>query len=104
MAKKVDYYHDLSEEMIKADKARDAANIAYDAMDHNDLEIPSELKTIQWVRPNVDTGPSTDIAAGLRVLSALQENITIQPLASNQATKEKVNEWERSLAWVMAQV
>jgi len=103
MAKKVDYYHDLAEEMIKADKARDAANISYDAMDHNDWEIPSELKTIQWVRPNVDTGPSTDIAAGVRVLSALQENITIQPLASNTPTKRKVNEWERSLEWLMAQ-
>jgi len=103
MPKKIDYYHDLSEEMIKADKARDAANIAYDAMDHNDWEIPSELKTIQWVRPNVDTGPSTDIAAGVRVLSALQENITIQPLASNTPTKRKVNEWERSLEWLMAQ-
>src|SRR3990167_7858129 len=103
MPKKITYYNEIAQDMIKADKDRNNANLAYDAMDHNQWQRPSTLENILWIRDDIDTGPSTDIAAGLRVLSALQENITIQPLASNQATKEKVNEWERSLAWVMAQ-
>src|SRR3990172_1361380 len=103
MPKKITYYNEIAQDMIKADKDRNNANLAYDAMDHNQWQRPSTLENIMWIRDDIDTGPSTDIAAGLRVLSALQENITIQPLASNQATKEKVNEWERTLSWVMAQ-
>src|SRR3990170_8973147 len=102
MPKNITYYLDLSQDMIAADKERDLANLAYDAMDHNDWEVPTNLRQIQWIRPNVDTGPSTDIAAGLRVLSAFKENITIQPLSQN--SKKKVNEWERTLEWIMAQV
>ena len=104
MPKKISYYNELALEMIEADKDREAANRYYDAMDHNEWSLPTALRSIQWIRKDTDTGPSTDIAAGLRVLSALQENITIQPLANNQATKRKVNEWERALEWLMAQV
>src|SRR3989304_354087 len=103
MPKKITYYNEIAQDMIKADKDRNNANLAYDAMDHNQWQRPSTLENILWIREDTAPGPPPDIAAGLRVLSALQENITIQPLASNQATKEKVNEWERSLAWVMAQ-
>src|SRR4030067_2726371 len=103
MPKKITYYNEIAQGMIRADKDRNNANLAYDAMDHNQWQRPSQIDNVAWIRDDIDTGPSTDIAAGLRVLSALQENITIQPLASNQATKEKVNEWERSLAWGMGQ-
>ena len=104
MPKKITYYNEIAQDMIKADKDRNSANLAYDAMDHNQWQRPTSLENIPWIRDDIDTGPSTDIAAGLRVLSALQENITIQPLASNQSTKDKVNEWERALSWVMSQV
>ena len=103
MPKKLEHYVAIAASMVAVDKKRDEANKAYDRMDHNEWDLPSGLQTVQWIRRKVNTGPSTDLATGVRVLSSLDENVTIQPLASNLATKQKVNGWERSLKWLMVQ-
>ena len=61
-----------------------------------------------WARPFKTTVPSDAIKAGVRVLSGLDENITIDPYAFEEdalgdlaAAKEKANKWERALKWSM---
>jgi len=46
MPKKITYYNEIAQDMIKADKDRNNANLAYDAMDHNQWQRPSTLGTV----------------------------------------------------------
>jgi hypothetical protein len=90
--------------MIKDDKQRDMANKHYDDMDHVEWEPPDKLRKQGWFRSDPSTDPHDAIATGVRVLSALKEGITLQPLASNPETKTKANQNEKTLGWIMDQV
>ena len=104
MPKKLEHYQELAEEMIKKDEPRNRMNDKYDNMDHVDWVPDSELSKLWWFRANPSTDPHDAISAGVRVLSAQKEGITLQPLAANVETKQKANENERVLSWTMDQV
>jgi len=104
MVEKLEHYKELAEKMIKQDEKRNLANDDYDKMDHNEWAAPSNLRDLDWFRKYISTDPSDAINAGTRVLSALDERLTLQPVADNQDTKNRANEIERALKWVMSQV
>ena len=104
MVNKIEHYQELAAKMIKADEKKTNNNIKYDNMDHVAWELPDNLKKIQGMRSVPSTDPHDVISTGVRVLSALKEKPTLQPLASNQSTKEKANDNERALEWEMARV
>ena len=61
-----------------------------------------------WARPFKTTVPYDAIKAGVRVLSGLSEDITIDPYAFEEnalgdlaAAKKKANDWEVALKWQM---
>jgi hypothetical protein len=101
MVFKLEHYQELAEKMIKADTERDRANDQYDQMDHVYWEGPSELRKIQWFRAVPSTDPHDAISAGVRVLSALEEDVSLQPLAANVETKKTANDNEKILKWQM---
>ena len=104
MVYKLEHYQELAEKMIDVDKERELANIAYDNMDHVDWDAPSKLKEIMGFRAAPSTDPHDAINTGVRVLSAQDERVKLQPLADNVDTKQKANENERALKWIMDQV
>jgi len=104
MVYKLEHYQELAERMIKDDEMRDLANRRYDDMDHVHWIPDAKLQKLWWFRSSPSTDPHDAISAGVRVLSALDEKVTLQPLAANPETKKTANERERVLKWVMAQV
>lgn len=104
MVEKLKYYQELAEKMVKQDEKRNDNNNAYDKMDHNDWDAPPKLRELVWFRKFISQDPHDAISAGTRVLSALDERLTLQPLADNQETKSRANEIERALKWQMSQV
>ena len=104
MPYKLEHYQELAEKMIKDDKQREKNNKKYDDMDHVNWEAPTKLKELQGFRAVPSTDPHDVISTGVRVLSALDEKLTLQPLRSNQDTKDKANDNERALKWLMDQV
>jgi hypothetical protein len=101
MVDKLKHYQELAEKMIKADEERDRANNKYDLMDHVTWDPPQELRKIQWFRSVPSTDPHDAISSGVRVLSALEEDVTLQPLAANVETKKTANDNEKILKWQM---
>jgi hypothetical protein len=101
MVYKLEHYQELAEKMIRDDIARDDMNKQYDDMDHVYWEPPKTLKDLAWFRQNTSTDPHDAIAAGVRVLSALEEDVKLQPLASNVETKKEANKREKVLKWAM---
>ena len=104
MVEKLEHYIERSEKMIKTDEKRDIVNRKYDDMDHVSWEPDKKLQDLWWFRAAPSTDPHDAISAGVRVLSALDEKVTLQPLAANLETKEKANEDENVLKWIMEQV
>lgn len=104
MVDKLEHYQKLAENMIKLDEDRNDMNNKYDQMDHVDWEPDSELRKLWWFRATPSTDPHDALSAGVRVLSAQKEGLTLQPLAANTATKDKANDNERVLSWIMDQV
>ena len=98
------HYQELAQKMIKDDEQRDINNRRYDDMDHVYWEPQKKLTDLWWFRASPSTDPHDSINTGVRVLSALDEKVTLQPLANNPGTKKKANENERVLRWTMAQV
>jgi hypothetical protein len=101
---KLSHYQELAQKMIKADESRDRANKKYDDMDHVAWEPPQELRKMWWFRSVPSTDPHDAISSGVRVLSALEEDVTLQPLAANIETKETANNNEKILKWQMDEV
>ena len=104
MVFELEHYQELKQKMIKDDEQRDINNRRYDDMDHVYWEPDKKLTDLWWFRAAPSTDPHDAISAGVRVLSALDEKVTLQPLANNLGTKKKANENERVLRWTMAQV
>ena len=104
MVFELEHYQELAEKMIKDDEQRDINNRRYDDMDHVAWEPDKKLRDLWWFRSAPSTDPHDAINSGVRVLSALDEKVTLQPLANNVETKQKANQNERVLRWTMAQV
>ena len=104
MVYELKHYQELSEGMIKYDKKKELNNKEYDKMDHVDWSPPPKLMELQGFRAAPSTDPHDAIRTGTSVLSAQDERITLQPLAANPETKQKANENERALKWLMDQV
>ena len=104
MVYKLEHYQELAEKMIKADKQRELNNIKYDDMDHVNWGAGSKLNEIMGFREDPSTDPHDAISTGVRVLSAQDERVKLQPLAPDPDNKNKANERERVLSWLMAQV
>jgi len=104
MVFELEHYQELAEKMIKRDEKRDINNRKYDDMDHVQWMPDKKLTDLWWFRAAPSTDPHDAISAGVRVLSALDEKVTLQPLAANPETKKTANERERVLKWTMAQV
>jgi hypothetical protein len=104
MVYELEHYQEKTEKMIKDDEMRDLYNRKYDDMDHVQWEPDKKLKDLWWFRASPSTDPHDSISAGVRVLSALEEKVTLQPLAANPETKQKANDNERVLRWNMEQV
>ena len=101
MVYKLEHYQKLAEKMIRADEERDLANDKYDKMDHVEWVPDKKLQDLWWFRSTPSTDPHDAISAGNRVLSALEEKLKLQPLASNPETKATANNSENVLNWVM---
>ncbi|MHA2264646.1 MAG: hypothetical protein ACXAEN_19815 [Candidatus Thorarchaeota archaeon] len=101
MVYKLEHYIEQAEKMIKADENKNRANNKIDDMDHVYWDPQEELRNIDWFRAVPSTDPHDAITAGVRVLSALEEDVTLQPLAANVETKKSANEREKILKWAM---
>src|SRR3989304_9774478 len=91
----IDKYKDLRNDQKKMDQV---VRLAWTLP----LEMPD------WARPFRTTVPFDGIKAGVRVLSGLDEHITIDPYAFEEnmlgdlvAAKERANLWEMALKWQM---
>ncbi len=104
MVYKLEHYQELVEKKIKNDKQRVLDNKKYDKMDHVDWQPPQNLMKIDWWRATPSKDPHDALRTGTNVLSAQKEAITLLPLAANVETKQKANDNERVLEWIMAQV
>ncbi|MHC4639509.1 MAG: hypothetical protein ACYTBV_18735, partial [Planctomycetota bacterium] len=98
------HYQELAQKMVRDDSERNTVNRKYDDMDHVKWSAPDKLRKQGWFRSSPSTDPHDAISAGVRVLSALKEGVTLQPLASNPETKNEANNREKVLEWVMDQV
>jgi hypothetical protein len=101
MVAKLEHYIELAEKMIKADEQRDRFNKKVDDIDHVAWESPSELRKLWWFRAVPSTDGHDAISSGVRVLSALEEDVSLQPLAANVETKKTANDNEKILKWMM---
>ena len=104
MVYKLEHYQELVEKKIKNDKQRVLDNKKYDKMDHVDWTAPPKLKELQGFRADPSTDPHDAISTGVRVLSAQDERVKLQPLAPDLDNKKKATERERVLKWIMDQV
>ena len=103
MVEKLAHYIEQAEKMIEADKGRDIFNKKVDDIDHVAWAPPNDLTKIQWFRPVPSTDGHDAISSGVRVLSALEEDVTLQPIAANPETKKTANDNEKILKWQMAE-
>ncbi|KAA3643421.1 MAG: hypothetical protein DWQ07_23190 [Chloroflexi bacterium] len=97
--KSLNYYQGLANEMVQADRGRDAMLRAMDDMWHNRWSLPKGISNLRWVHKVVSTDPHDALRAGTRVLSSVEPRIKLQPLAPNEATREKTDGIERALGW-----
>lgn len=81
--------------------------VKLDEMSRLDWHRPAGLDA-EWMRDFKTTAPFDAIKAGVRVLSGLKEDITIDPYAFLEyemgdytEAKQKANEWETVLRWQM---
>src|SRR3990167_5284220 len=104
--KNINYYVEQANDLIeKYDQLRrdqqkldDVARLAW--------RLPAGMPA--WARPFRTTVPFDAIKAGVRVLSALSEQVTLDPYAFEEnvlgdltAAKKKANSWETALKWQM---
>lgn len=99
MPQKFEYYKDLAERMVTQDKVRDRAFMAYQKMFHCEWDLPGELSKVQWIHKVISTDPHDAISAATRVLSTLEPQLTVIPLANDTANKQRANEIEKNLGW-----
>lgn len=99
MVKKLDTYQSIANRMIDADRQRDKAFAAYQAMYHNQWDMPEELNRLGWMRRTISTDPHDAIVAGDRVLSAIHPKVKITPSRDIEAQRQDANQMERILKW-----
>ncbi len=103
----LNYYIEIANDMIKRHEPLRAMQNKLDEMSHLEWSRPADMNA-SWMRDFKTTAPYDAIRAGVRVLSGLDEDITIDPYAFPEtsegdvlAAKTKANEWETALKWQM---
>ena len=104
MAHKLNYYNGLWEEMIRNDRDKIDHWKDIDKAIEFGLELPAELKEMEWMRNIQSTLPVEVIVVGSKVLSTIEPTIFLQPLNSNENTIKKANEVEQNLLWQFIQM
>ncbi|MGH2581484.1 MAG: hypothetical protein ACRDFQ_01140, partial [Anaerolineales bacterium] len=93
------HYQSIAQEMIAADRERDEMLRAMDAMWHNRWALPPNVAGLKWIHRVVSSDPHDAIRAGTRVLSSVAPRITVQPLGTDKASRDRAERIERALAW-----
>jgi len=100
------YYAELANELIEKYESLRRDQIKLDDVSRLAWRLPPGMPA--WARPFRTTVPYDAIKAGVRVLSALSEQVTIDPYAFEEnalgdltAAKKKANYWETALKWQM---
>jgi len=103
----LNYYIEISNEMIKRHEPLRKIQNQLDDMSRLEWRRPADMQA-RWMRDFKTTAPYDAIRAGVRVLSGLDEDITIDPYAFPEAgegdilaAKVKANAWEVALKWQM---
>ena len=103
----INYYIEIVNEMIAKYSRLRLIQEKIDDMSHLKWQRPGDM-TARWMRDFKTTAPYDAIRAGVRVLSGLDEDITIDPYSFPEvdegnllAAKLKANEWETVLKWQM---
>ncbi|KKL69761.1 hypothetical protein LCGC14_2111690, partial [marine sediment metagenome] len=103
----LNYYIEISNEMIKRHEPLRKIQNQLDDMSRLEWQRPADMQA-RWMRDFKTTAPYDAIRAGVRVLSGLDEDITIDPYAFPEAgegdilaAKVKANAWEVALKWQM---
>ena len=102
----LDHYIDIANEMIEQYRDLRLDQQKMDEVVRLKWQLPDGMP--EWARAFRTTVPYDGIKAGVRVLSGLDEHITIDPYAFEEnmlgdlvAAKERANLWEIALKWQM---
>jgi len=102
----VEYYVDIARDMIERYELLRFMQEQIDRMSRLEWDLPAGLP--DWARPFKTTAPFDAVKAGVRVLSGLEEDITIDPfgfeefdVADLSGAQTKANDWEVALKWQM---
>ena len=103
----INYYLEIANEMIAQYVGLRKIQEKLDDMSHLKWSRPGGMDA-KWMRDFKTTAPYDAIRAGVRVLSGLDEDITIDPYSFPEVdegnlldAKKKANEWETVLKWQM---
>ena len=106
-SKNINYYIEIANDMIEKYHGLRIIQEKLDDMSHLKWARPEGMDA-KWMRDFKTTAPYDAIRAGVRVLSGLEEDITIDPYAFPEvsdgnllAAKVKANAWETVLRWQM---
>ena len=98
---------EIANDMIKNFEPLRRMQTKLDDMSRLDWNRPAGMEA-EWMRDFKTTAPFDAIKAGVRVLSGLDEDITIDPYAFEEyalgdwsGAKQKANRWETVLKWQM---
>ena len=87
----------LAQTMIDRDKERDSDFIEYENMIHGVWNLPEGLPA--YVGKDVNTLGHDAVYSPTRVLSSLEPDVTLFPLAGNQDTRDRANMIEQMIKW-----
>ena len=103
----INHYIEIANEMIEKYQGLRIIQEKLDDMSHLKWARPANMDA-KWMRDFKTTAPYDAIRAGVRVLSGLEEKITIDPYAFPEVddgnlleAKRKANSWETVLKWEM---
>ena len=99
MAEKLAFYIERARDLIERDKDLRDMQEAMERMVHLDFELPRGLRELQWMRNIRVTAPYDAFRAARRILSGLDERLTVFPLNDTEKERDRVNQWERALLW-----
>ena len=77
-------------------------NIAFDAyrqMYHSGWDLPTAVRSIEWIQKVVSADCYDAIQTGMRILATIPLSVTYQPLAPGQENKERAGVIETVLKW-----
>ena len=89
----------LWNEMILKDKDKHDHFRDIDELVEFGYELPEELSEMPWMRNIQTTIPTQVIKVGRKVLATIEPTVNIQPMNSNEVTKEIANAREQALMW-----